>query len=110
MLSVWRSYVFCLPLIADGRIAWTHLVKHSARAMVERRSFDGAVQQGHVTLQENEWTCTWDDAQQSAGPNVRIVGGRFSMGDRIGLKPVGQALELFLVNEVAAVLAGPPWL
>lgn len=87
-----------LPLIADGRLAWAQIGLHPDKARVERF---GTMKRliGRLMLLENQWTCVWQGEDEDRPANVRLIGARFSLGDAIGMRPLGGALSLYTVRH-----------
>ena len=93
-------YEMQLPLIADGRLAWAQIGLHPDKARVERFGL-GTMKRliGRLMLLENQWTCVWQGEDEGLAANVRLIGARFSLGDAIGMRPLGGALSLYKVRH-----------
>lgn len=96
-----EAYHFRLPLLADGRLAFTILVREPGRAVVERIRDGAVIDRGLLRLIDNQWTCVWQPERQGEVPHVRLIGSRFAMGDSFGVRPVGGTMQLFEVRGIA---------
>lgn len=58
-----HAYRMQLPLIGDGRLAWSLLRQHPEWAVVERDvpGPDRVGVRGRLLLLDNQWTCVWQD-------------------------------------------------
>jgi hypothetical protein len=90
-----------LPLIGDGRLAWSLLRQHPEWAVVERDvPGPGRVGvRGRLLLLDNQWTCVWQDTGDVALPSLRIIGARFAIGDRIAIRPAGGTMRIYRVKD-----------
>jgi hypothetical protein len=95
-----QYYRFELPIIADGRLAHLQLRLNPEKAIVWRLDAGRPVLRGSVRLIDNQWSCVWDQNPGQKPGNLRILAGRFGMGDIVGLRPAGGALGLFVVYTV----------
>jgi hypothetical protein len=93
-------YQFELPIIADGRLAHLQLKLNPQRAAAWRFEAGKPALQGLVRLIDNQWSCIWDQKAAQRLGVLRVLGGRFGLGDVVGLRPVGGALSLFTVSTV----------
>ncbi len=101
--DVSHYYQFELPIIADGRLAHWQLKLNPERAAAWRFEAGKPPLQGRFRLIDNQWWCIWDQKAGQRLASLRVLGGRFGLGDTIGLRPVGGALRLFTVNTVVPV-------
>lgn len=92
-------YRFRFPLIADGRISLIHLARAPERATVERHLLDLTSQHGAVRLVDNQLTCVWNPDNGVRLPDLRIIGSRFALGDKVALRSSGSVITLFQVCE-----------
>lgn len=92
-------YRFRIPLIADGRISLVHLARAPERATVERHLLDLTSQYGAVRLVNNQLTCLWRPDKRTQPPDLRILGSRFALGDKVALRSSGSVIALFQVCE-----------
>lgn len=92
-------YRLRIPLIGDGRISLAHLVRAPERATVERHLLDLTSRHGAVRLVDNQLTCVWHPDGGAQSPDLRIIGNRFALGDRVALRASGSVIALFQVCE-----------
>lgn len=96
--AIFEVYRFRLPLLADGRLAFTILLREPGRAVVERLRGGQVADRGYLKLIDNQWTCVWHPEPHRELPQVRLIGSRFAMGDSFGVRPVGGTIQLFEVR------------
>ena len=99
-LGEFQVYRFRLPLVADGRLAFSILLREPGRARVERFIEGIAPDTGSLQLVDNQWTCVWNVVDGRSLPAVRLLGSRFALGDQIGVRPLGSTIQLFEVREL----------
>ena len=99
-LDRFQAYHFRLPLVADGRLAFSILLREPGRAKVERIGKGMEPETGFLQLVDNQWTCVWNPVAGRSLPAVRLVGSRFALGDQIGVRPIGSTIQLFEVREL----------
>lgn len=92
-------YTFRLPLLGDGRMALAQFRRNPDRARVERHFPHGACDHGALLLIDNQLTCVWQARGAQRPVNLRVLGSRFALGDKVGLRPMGGVLEFFQVCE-----------
>lgn len=95
----WFAYDLCLPLINDGRIAMTHLMKEPEQATARRFDANGDVLDGRVRSIDGQWSMVWDAPQRPSPIVVRFFGRRFLEGDRIAVRPPNSVIAFYQVCQ-----------
>ncbi len=98
-----QAYRFRLPLVADGRLAFSILLREPGRAIVERIGDGPQADTGILQLIDNQWTCVWNPVAGRKLPHVRLMGSRFALGDQFGVRPLGSTIQLYKVSELEPV-------
>lgn len=96
----WFVYDLSLPLINDGRIALTHLLKDREQATARRFDAAGEALDGRVRSIDGQWSMVWEAPQRRLPIVVRFFGLRFLEGDQIAIRPPDSVIALYQVcNE-----------
>ena len=101
------SFVLNLPLLIDGRIAFTRLRTEPDEAQVQRFSPGGGMANGHVRYVDGHWTFVWAAQWRPELPVTRLSGRRFFIGDKVMLRPARNSVVIYRVcePELAAAVA-----
>lgn len=93
----WFVYDLSLPLINDGRIAMTHLLKNPEQATARRLDLAGGQLEGRIRSVEGQWSMVWDLPERSFPYIVRFFGRRFLEGDRVAVRPANSVIAFYKV-------------
>lgn len=99
------SYVLCIPVLPDGRLAFRHLLATPDRAQVWHCDGSGERRPGRLRLVDYQWTCTWEAGHGLAPlPDLRLIGASFAPDDLVGVRPRDGTLTVYRVNERVALV------
>jgi hypothetical protein len=102
------SYILCIPVLPDGRLAFRQLLAAPDRARVWYCASSGERRSGQLRLVDYQWTCSWETGPGLVPlPDLRLIGGSFAPDDIVGVRPRNGTLAVYRVNGRVALTPEP---